>query len=238
MKKFYILTAFLAILAIAGLGWYAATREGDGSGIGTVPASLAYLPPKTEATESQIYLGELRDVLSNFASAKSFRSTIMLSIDNQRTSGEIEIAKPGRFRGRVNVSGEELEVIGVEDVLYILSPEGVWVPLRSEQITGQLQETFAAALQGEDSDSSAVLSDDVNVTKQNNAANNCDEYLAAFRDENGNDVELTLCAQNGYPVTIELKRAEGFVQSEYSDFNDIIIIERPSIPNEFRVFVE
>jgi len=232
MKTMYAVIAVLAAFALTGLGYFAIRApqsEQSGSGF----RSAAFLPSLSTKTENQQNLEELRTIFVNFQNAKSFRSDIAVDLSGDTTRGEMEIAKPSRFRGKLSVDGETLEVTGVEDILYFKNPDGIWVPLRSEILTEQLQHAFSLAIQGTTEESATLLPDGLTVTKVRDRNRSCDEYSTQIEDESGNTIDLRVCAENGLPLFVEAIRADGSVKNAYRDFNVVIVIERPSIPKAF-----
>lgn len=235
MKYTYALVALLAAAGLAWLGWYATVRHPVTDGR-IASTNAAFLPEPSAVSDDERNLRELQTVLANFQNAKSFRAHVTVQSDTWQTSGDVEIAKPNRFHGTMTVDGQTVDVIGVEDVLYVKSPENVWVPVKSEQLTAQLRDAFSAALDG--ADGSELLPAGTSVTRVQNKNGGCDAYRAAFTDTDGNDVIMDVCEENGYPARIDISRADGTVRSDYKDFNALIVIERPTIDPVFRSIVE
>jgi len=237
MKTLYLLIALIAGMSIVGLGWYAYSHpriDPKKSGY----QSSAYLPDRKEISEEDQNMQEFLTILDHFQNAKSFRSHVSIKLPDQTTEGDIEVSKPGRFHGSMDVSGQTLDVIGVENILYVKNPDGIWIPVKSEQLATQLQQAFSIVSNGSTNGTDLLPPGTTVSKKQTKSDSACTTYYAEFIDDAGNDTTIDLCAKDEYPVRIDLVRADGSVQSDYKDFNSVIVIERPTIPAIFRPIVE
>ncbi|MCR4278409.1 MAG: hypothetical protein NUV81_00705 [bacterium] len=237
MKTLYLLIALVGGTFVAGLGWYAYSHpKMDVATLGF--QSSAYLPEQKTVSEDVQSARELQTILKNFQNAKSFRSHVSIKLPDQTTEGDIEVSKPARFHGSMDVSGQTLDVIGVEDILYVKNPDGIWIPVKSEQLATQLQQAFSIVSNGS-TDEVNILPAGTTVSKQKSRSDvSCITYHAEYTDSDGNDTTMDICATDGFPVRIDLVRADGTIQSDYKDFNTVIVIERPTIPAVFRSVVE
>jgi hypothetical protein len=229
------LSLFIAVTSLSLFGWGCKPSDVPTSNL-PPPTSRTpdiYLPPEPPPeSEMARNLRELREAIINFQSARTFRAKIAVTSANQKLSGQIDIMKPNRFHGTLQMPGKDgamelMEVIGVENSLYIRLAENIWTYLKNPEQAKALTQAYRSAVDGEGSVLTTVLPDGTDVTKTRDAAMNCDRYVAPVKDADGSKMELRVCVAGGMPKRIDIVASAGSAAIDYFDYNKLITIERP-----------
>jgi len=231
MKRFAL---FLAVSSLSLFGWGCKKPEvpvnPPASG---VRQPDTYLPPdQPPESEAARNLRELREAIGNFQSARTFRAKLSVTSGSQKLTGQIDVMKPNRFHGTLQIPSKEgatetMEVIGVENSLYIKLAENIWTYLKNPEQAKALTEAYRSAVDGEGSVLTSVLPDGTDVKKTRDATLNCDRYTAAVKDSDDSDMELRVCIADGLPKRIDIVASAGTATIDYFDYNKLITIERP-----------
>ncbi|MFH1078515.1 MAG: hypothetical protein V1745_04540 [Patescibacteria group bacterium] len=194
--------------------------------------SEAYLPPDPEPeSEGARNLRELREAVAAFQQTTTFRAKLNVQTPDGQTSGQIDVMKPERFHGTVEVSSEDQngEVIGVGTDMYVKQDDGTWLKIQSPTLAAALTTAFRSSVDTSEGLVSTRLPDGSTVTKSRNTGRACDEYRTAIANEDGSTTDLVICVADGLPVFIDARANEGSVNVEYFDYNKLFTIERPTV---------
>jgi hypothetical protein len=227
-----VFLSVLLVLPIVGFGCAKKTATGAASGSVNGYESLAYLPPPAPAeSEDARNLRELREALTAFQNAKTFRAKLAVDTTDGKTTGQIDVMKPDRFHGTVDVSsgGQESEVIGIGTNMYVKQADGTWLQVESPPLAASLAKAFRSTVNTDSSIISASLPDTTVVTKSVNRTRSCDDYKTTVTGEDKTTTNLTVCVQNGLPKFIDATADQGYVSIEYVDYNTLFVIERPTV---------
>ncbi len=191
----------------------------------------AFIPPPVNETEEQAARRELREILSRFRDAKTFRAAFTLETKDGPVTGRIDVMKPDRFHGVVTApkdgKTDTSEVIGVSRSFYIKLGPDVWTYVKNEKQAALLTKAFRSAADGNTAELSSVIPDTAKVERSTNPTLSCRVYTTTITDAAGATSKLSVCASNGLPKRIEVFPQEGSVTIDYTDFNAMFVIERP-----------
>ncbi len=229
-------TAFIiGLSAMVLMGFGCSKKQTNATPSPDAPVNNAYLPPvPTPETDEAKNLRELREAIEAFGSVKSFRAKLSVTNANGTTNGSIEIQKPNRFHGTITAEGaKETEVVGVERSLYIKADEKTWIPVKSPEFSKTVTDAFQSSVSGNTALSGNLFPEGTVVSKNPGVAGACDEYVTKI-EQDGTSTELTVCVSKGLPQYIEATSPVGSFRTDYTDYNEVFTIERPTIPKEFR----
>lgn len=225
--------ALISLLLTASIGAGCTKTSLKGSQKNAPPFEpLVWLPTTTRSDERTLTpLEELRNAIEAFQNVKSFKSKLYVDNASGKTTAQIDVLKPSRFRGtiRVPTSNNGAEIIGVDSSLY-LKPEGApWVELSSPAMAKQLTETFRSAANGSGALIREALPDGTVVTKKRDNVHACDSFTTTLTSTKGPNIDLTICVANGLPSLLDIRAKDSHVSVTYTDYNSLFIIERPSV---------
>lgn len=193
-----------------------------------------YLPPAPEAeTEQARNLRELREALSNFGSAKTFRSKMSVTTSAGTVTGQIDVMKPDRFHGTIETktSGgtEKNEIIGIGSMMYVNVGNDLWALVKDPAKSKAYTDAFRSSVSEQASILPSVFPNDSIVTKARDAALDCDIYATTITPPESTSTPLALqvCVQNNLPKRITFSPAAGSATVDYFDYNKLFVIERP-----------
>jgi hypothetical protein len=225
----------LSLLALPLVGFGCAKKTPATTPPATQPGGyepLAYLPPdQPQESDKTRNLRELRDAVTAFQDVKTFRAKLYVDAPDGKTTGQIDVMKPDRFHGTVDVpAGTDLnEVIGIGSAMYVKQADGTWIQVQSPQLSEQLGAAFRSAVDTGNGLVSVKIPDSSDVTKTKNSIKNCDEYRTSVNGDDGKPVQLNVCVDNGLPKLVEATADTGYVSIEYFDYNKLFVIERPTV---------
>lgn len=226
MKKFELLL-LVSLLVISGAGCRK-TPQTPTQANSYVP--LAYLPPPPPPeTENQINLRELNDGIQAFQNLRTYRAKIQIDTKTGDSNGVLDVVKPDRFRGVITSPDEKqnTELIGVGETVYIRTTAGSWVTLKTNAASKSITEAFRSAMNGNGTSMNKLFSDQVIVTKSENASKGCTNYHISDDTKTEVDANLNICLYKGLPKMVEASNEQGSVSVDYYDFNKLFTIERP-----------
>lgn len=193
---------------------------------------LVWLPTSTPSTEKiSTPLEELRAAIVAFQNTKSFKSKLYIDNTSGKTTGQIDVLKPGRFHGTLHLpsSDTDAEIIGVDTTLYVKSSDTAWVQISSPSMSKQLSDTFRSATNGSGALINETLPDGTVVTKKYDNLHSCEAYSTTLTPSGGQRADLVVCVAKGLPASLDIKTKDSHVSVEYTDYNSLFIIERPSV---------
>ncbi len=231
--NFVALIIGLSATMLVGLG--CSKKQTDQKVSDQQQSPQAWLPPSpAPENEDAKNLRELREAVGAFGSVKSFRSKLTVTNANGTTNGSIEIQKPDRFHGTISAEGgKEMEVIGVEKSLYVKIDEKTWIPIQSPEFSKTVTGAFQSSVSGNTALTGNLFPDGTVVTKKPGGGGTCDEYSTSI-EQDGAKTDLIICVSKGLPQYIEATSAIGSIRTEYTDYDQVFTIERPTVPKEFR----
>lgn len=194
--------------------------------------NLAYLHSSASAeTENEKNLRELNEAISAFQEVKSFRAKLSIESDAEKIAGQINVLKPDRFHGVINLTGEKQsgEVIGIGNALYVKLVDQIWVQVQSPTVAQAMSKAFQSTVDGDRAAIKQKLPAGTVVTRGQDLLRACDKYQTSLADERKNAIELTVCVADGLPKFIRAGSDQGAVEIEYFDYNELFTIERPTV---------
>lgn len=225
---------FLSLVSLALFGWGCKKKTDAGMNATTTGfVSNAYLPPeKPGESENAANIRELREAISNFQNVRTFRAKIQVETTAGQVSGQLDVMKPDRFHGTMQVPGEKgktesSEVVGVGEMFYIRVSPTQWAYVKTPEKAKALTEAFRSTVDGQDSVLMTVVPDTATVSKMINASRACTQYDTTVTDKEGATFKLSVCVDKGLPKRIEVQPEKGMAAIEYFDYNRLITIERP-----------
>lgn len=230
-RHFFLLLPLIA-LPLVGIGCAKKTATSGVPSANDAYEPQAYLPPPAPAEdENTRNLRELRAAVAAFQDAKTFRAKLYVDTSDGKTTGQIDVMKPDRFHGTVEVSkeGQNSEVIGVGTTIYVRQADGSWLQVQSPELAAALANAFRSAVSTDSGLVNARLPDTSAVAKSANRTRSCDEYRTTVTGDDKSLTTLTVCVQNGLPRFIEATADQGYVSIEYFDYNTLFVIERPTV---------
>jgi hypothetical protein len=231
--NFVALIIGLSATVLVGLG--CSKKKTTQNVSGEERSQLAWLPPAPSSeSEDAKNLRELKEAVEAFGSVKSFRATLVVTNANGTTNGSIKIQKPNRFHGTITADGaKEMEVIGIEKSLYVKIDEKTWIPIQSPEFSKTVTGAFQSSVSGNTALSGNLFPEGTAVSKKAGSGGTCDEYSTSI-EQDGASTELIICVSKGLPQYIEATSALGSIRTEYTDYDQVFTIERPTVPKEFR----
>ncbi|MBU1348500.1 hypothetical protein KJ781_00310 [Patescibacteria group bacterium] len=233
MDRRYLLFALpIILIPLIGFGIWRFTHGPASPGAPSGQEAFesdAYLPPDPEPESEEVRnLRELLEAITTFQEATTFRAKLSIDADGGRTTGQIDVMKPERFHGTVEISSEDQngEVIGVGTDLYVKQEDGTWLKVQSPTLSASLTSAFRSAVE---TNIQSSLPDSTVVSKTRNYGRSCDEYRTTVTDKDGNTADLAVCVKDGLPMFIDARADSGSVNVEYFDYNKLFVIERPTI---------
>jgi hypothetical protein len=225
----------LPLLALPLVGFGCAKKPPAAPPPATQPGGyepLAYLPPDPPPEDDKAKnLRELRDAVAAFQSVKTFRAKLYVDAPDGKTTGQIDVMKPDRFHGTVDVpdGSQQNEVIGIGTAMYLKQADGTWIQVQSAQLSSELGAAFRSAVDTDNGLVSVKIPDSSDISKSRNQIRNCDEYRTSVSGDDGKPVQLTICVDKGLPKIVEATADAGYVSIEYFDYNKLFVIERPTV---------
>ncbi len=185
-------------------------------------------PTNTPATQQQasgpsVSQGDIKAVVQAWASAKSYRTTIVANDLQSKGTFLIEIVRPDRMHLKGTIGGQPFESVRIGQDTYLYF-NGKWT-----KTTG----TSAGAVNiGPDPSQTADqinqgLKEGWSVTKGEVSAVDgqpCQEWVVTHKDASSSD---TICVGLGNNLPLQIKPADGKWVMKFSDWNAPITIEPP-----------
>lgn len=187
--------------------------------------SVLMFPP--EAKPNPTVNEELQSILKNFREATSLRTEFDMTTSQGQVKGNFSFIRPNRFKGTMTSSGGNLNIVVVDDNLYLQVGAGKWSNLSNQPSSRTLTDTLKRALSGNSTFDAASASTETLVTKTRDDARACDSYKTTAKTAEGAIVSIEICAEKGLPRYVDMTTDQGPVHISYTDYNTLFLIEKP-----------
>lgn len=187
--------------------------------------SVLLFPP--EAKPNPTVNDELKEILKNFRLANSLRTEFDMTTSQGEVKGKFVFVRPNRFQGTMLAQGGNLNLIVVDDSLFLQVGEGKWSNLSNQPSSRALTDTLKKALSGNSTFDAASANEEALVTKSRDDGRSCDLYKTNAKTADGHIVQLEICAENTLPKFVNMTTDQGPVRISYTDYNKLFLIEKP-----------
>lgn len=170
---------------------------------------------------------ELQTILSNFRQANSLRTKFDMTTAQGQVQGNFQFIRPNRFKGVMQAQGSSLEIVVVDDSLFLKAGDKPWANLSGQPSSKTLTDTLRKALSGNSTFDAASANSHALVTKSHDEARACDAYKTTAKTADGSVVSIEICAANMLPKFVSMTTDQGPVRISYTDYNTLFLIEKP-----------
>ncbi len=170
---------------------------------------------------------ELQEILTNFRNANSLRTTFDMTTSQGQVKGNFQFIRPNRFKGTMEAQGSNLDIVVVDDSLYLKAGNSPWGNLSNQPSSKGLTDTLRKALSGNSTFDAAGANSQALVTKNHDDARSCDAYKTTAKTAEGAIVSIEICAENKLPKYVSMTTDQGPVRISYTDYNKLFLIEKP-----------
>lgn len=188
--------------------------------------SVLMFPP--EAKPNPTVNDELQQILKNFREATSLRTEFDMTTSQGQVKGRFSFIRPNRFKGTMTASGGNLNIVVVDDSLYLQVGTAKWSNVSNQPSSRVLTDTLKRALSGNSTFDAAGANTEALVTKSHDDARSCDAYRTTAKTAEGAIVSIEICADKGLPRYVDMTTDQGPVHISYTDYNTLFLIEKPT----------
>ena len=182
--------------------------------------------------EKESLIQDLTDALNNNLQANTFHLKNIENINNKIQTIELDYSKPLRLKLTFTNNKNKLNSIIVGPTIYI-QQNNEWVLIKNEDLSNFSQNFFISR-----SKTNTSLSDfNIKQPQQNeivtkyNIIKKCLEYKTKYTAQDNKNYDIIFCVNKNKNIKfIKKQTADGYTLQEFSNYNDPIIIERPSVP--------
>lgn len=236
-NKYYylLLIPAVAFVIVVGAGMWYANQNLDANDSDYIDPNteqpFIYEPEEVEPDSYEARMGRLQNAISHFRLAKTFSATVMESTEAGKLNAELTYVKPLRIRANLKIDGKDaLEMIIVGETAYAKLPKEDWKMTNDEYIRQFGRKFFEGMVSSDDSLSSFGVSEDANFKIKQNGKNDCLEFSTNYKTDDG-ELPISFCINdNDEIVKISKQDKEGSIDTFYSNYNQLITIERPVLP--------
>jgi len=225
MNKYIIVILALVVLSGTGCGKKDATKDGGAASANS--ASGRSVKVDKVQTEDDLR-AELKQALKNFQEAKSFKANVDLTVADNEMKANLFVAKPNRFKGVITTKDVSMEIILVENDMYLKMDEGDWARLAPSADNKKTIDKVKKTINGDDSLENMGVDDSRPITKYRRSDKNCDVYQTELKSASGDFQAVKICVDKELPKLLETRTDDGTLSMEYYDINSVFLIERPT----------
>lgn len=220
----------MACLALLGLG---CSKKEQPKNQAVQAQEQPYLP-KEQAVDknSDLYKRSQLDLaIKNFRSSKSFKAKITREDSKGTTTGDLEYLKPLRLRASLKTSdNQELGMVAIGSTVYIQADKTKWVIQNDETAKSFAEEFFTSMVASGDSLSSFGVPEGTPVQISYEDIARCNLFKTKYKLDDAL-YDISFCVNDQPQIQyIQMQTNDGRLKTEYSNFNDLMIIERPVLP--------
>ncbi len=220
----------LSVLVMFGLG---CTKKESPKDQNAQAQEQPYLPKdlSDDKNSDAFKRNQLDLAVKNFHSSKSFKAKITKEDSKGTTTGDLEYIKPLRLRASLKTSdNQELGMVAIGSTVYIQADKTKWVIQNDLTAKSFAEEFFASMVSNDDSLSSFGVPADATIQISYEEVAKCNLFRTKYKFKDALQ-DLSFCVNDKPEIQyIQMQTDDGQVKTEYSNFNDLLIIERPVLP--------
>ncbi len=224
MNKFLLLFVMALVLTGAGCGKKEAIQNKTDASSGSSDLVSRSAKVSTEAD----FRVELKQALKNFQEAKSFKADLVMKVAGNELNATLSVAKPNRFKGVVKTKEAAMEIILVEEDMYLRMNDGNWTKFASTAKNKAIIESVKKSINGESSLENMGVDEAKPITKMRRSDKECDVYETELTTASGGYQAVKICIDKELPKILETRTEDGSLTMKYYDINSVFLIERPT----------
>ena len=198
----------------------------------TVTGEMPYLPPDDElsADSEQVKRQNLDIAISNFRQATAFRANVTKNASTGAITGKVEYMRPLRLHAQLSMSNQQVDMIAIGQTVYLKKDNVVWGMVFDPSAKLFAADFFASVLKSEPTLASFDVPADAPMKIDNDTGKRCTRYATKYASDK-DLLDISFCVNDKNQIAyIKMKTLDGDLTTEYSDFNTLLIIERPMLP--------
>jgi len=236
-QKYYylLLVPVIAFIAVVSYGYWKqqhpvqAKKQAPRT---TVTGEMPYLPPDDAAANpDQVKRQNLDTAILNFRQAVTFKAKITINAANGATAGQVDYVKPLRMHAQLTLpSNQQMDMIAIGQTVYLKQDKDTWGMISDASAKIFATDFFASVLKTDSTLASFGVTRDASIQIENDLGKKCTRYATKYQsDKNLLDIDFCVNDKNQLAY-IKMQTSDGDITTEYSNFNDVFIIERPMLP--------
>ncbi|MFA6446854.1 MAG: hypothetical protein WCW31_01190 [Patescibacteria group bacterium] len=169
--------------------------------------------------------------VKNFHAAKSFKAKITKEDSKGTTTGNLEYIKPLRLRATLKTSdNQELGMVAIGSTVYIQADKTKWVIQNDLTAKSFAEEFFASMVSNDDSLLSFGVPADAPMRISYEEIAQCNLFKTKYKLSDAL-YDIGFCVNSKPEIQyVQMQTNDGQLKTEYSNYNDLLIIERPVLP--------